>query len=951
MRRSTDSPGEDRRRGYVEGVRAGRHDWAEATRLVGRTAALATLRDTLAEVASGSSALLRVSGAAGLGKSRLTREALRLADESGFVTVVSRPTEHGEEVAFGAAVAALGPLLRDRDQPGRTRLVGDLPQLGLLFAGLELDPPAPLADAALQRLVLVEALCRLVDRLAREGPLVWVVDGLSKADLESAQLFQRLAVVLADRPVLLLVTDAEDMGAAASALDRACADCGWQRGRISLQPLADADAAALAEHLLGGAASERLRTAMRSRCAGIPLWITATAQALVDSGQLTDRDGQLDLADGTSLPLPADIDDQLRATVDGLDPAQQALLSAMSVSGVPLSSDVLWAAGSVDTAAAPRLLSGLERRRLVTSTGAGYDVAHGLLREVVLAHLTDVDRRLSHAALARALRTRDPDDPRIAEHVLAAGALAGGDLVPEELVRGARRARAVGATQDAYRYLSAALAASATGDREPASGAPLAADVAQAAADLGEQDTARVHWEAALDGYAAAGLAVGVARAHRSLADLEWARGRLGDAGRHLDLAEKALAGLEPGPELGQVYYARTVAAQRRTDAGAVQHEAARLRRLAGRIGSPGLTAQAQLAAAALAYARTDYAAALRLNDQALAAAEQAGDPALLVRVHDQTSVVAAAEGDLPRLRRHSRASLDLSESSGLTVLGRWPRGRLAHVELMTGNLDAALRISADLLAASDPALRGSVSLYAGHAILLTHQGHLPEARSFLERCLAAPREVLTADRNVSTILEYASVLLALAEGDPETATRDGARLAELSGGWMPLLGAALLAEAHVAAGRPGEATRIADRIRTVRSCTTSLPQTLVHWISGLAEGGHEHLAAAVDGFEALGLVPPADRARLQLAGTGATAVENPSRRRDPDSPLSPRELEVARWVGQGLSNAAVATALFISLRTVTTHLEHIYAKLGLSSRVALTRYLADSDLLEAKNA
>lgn len=38
---------------------------------------------------------------------------------------------------------------------------------------------------------------------------------------------------------------------------------------------------------------------------------------------------------------------------------------------------------------------------------------------------------------------------------------------------------------------------------------------------------------------------------------------------------------------------------------------------------------------------------------------------------------------------------------------------------------------------------------------------------------------------------------------------------------------------------------------------------------------------------------------------------------------------------------------MWISPRTVTTHLDRIYAKLGLSSRLALTRYLADSGLLE----
>ena len=56
---------------------------------------------------------------------------------------------------------------------------------------------------------------------------------------------------------------------------------------------------------------------------------------------------------------------------------------------------------------------------------------------------------------------------------------------------------------------------------------------------------------------------------------------------------------------------------------------------------------------------------------------------------------------------------------------------------------------------------------------------------------------------------------------------------------------------------------------------------------------------------------------------------------------LSARELEVARLVADGLSNPAIASALFISVPTVKTHVSHILAKLGLDSRVQLASWVA----------
>jgi DNA-binding CsgD family transcriptional regulator len=59
---------------------------------------------------------------------------------------------------------------------------------------------------------------------------------------------------------------------------------------------------------------------------------------------------------------------------------------------------------------------------------------------------------------------------------------------------------------------------------------------------------------------------------------------------------------------------------------------------------------------------------------------------------------------------------------------------------------------------------------------------------------------------------------------------------------------------------------------------------------------------------------------------------------------LTPTELDVAHLVRKGLQNKEIAARLFISPRTVQTHLTHMYAKLGLSSRVQLAQEAAARD-------
>ncbi|MGW6014319.1 ATP-binding protein [Streptomyces sp. NPDC055210] len=99
------------------------------------------------------------------------------------------------------------------------------------------------------------------------------------------------------------------------------------------------------------------------------------------------------------------------------------------------------------------------------------------------------------------------------------------------------------------------------------------------------------------------------------------------------------------------------------------------------------------------------------------------------------------------------------------------------------------------------------------------------------------------------------------------------------------------------------------------------------------AMDSREQLRAAEDAFDALGTVPWANRARQELLASGEF-----SRRREPAARdrLTRQESQVARMAAEGLTNREIGERLYLSPRTVSTHLHRVFPKLGISSRAAL---------------
>jgi DNA-binding CsgD family transcriptional regulator len=213
---------------------------------------------------------------------------------------------------------------------------------------------------------------------------------------------------------------------------------------------------------------------------------------------------------------------------------------------------------------------------------------------------------------------------------------------------------------------------------------------------------------------------------------------------------------------------------------------------------------------------------------------------------------------------------------------------------------------------------------------------------------LASARDL--ADEAVSTITGWYSTLalmtrarVAIAAGQPDQAERDARDALALSAGMNANLRVPEILEClAVLAGEAGshrEAARLFGAAEAIRG-RMRIARFKV-W-----NAGYEASVAALrnamgqQDFEAAW----AEGAALSTEEAIGYAQRGRGERKRPGSgwaSLTPTELDVVRLVSDGLANRDIATRLFVSPRTVQTHLTHVYTKLGLSSRVQLVQEAA----------
>jgi predicted ATPase/class 3 adenylate cyclase/DNA-binding CsgD family transcriptional regulator len=331
-----------------------------------------------------------------------------------------------------------------------------------------------------------------------------------------------------------------------------------------------------------------------------------------------------------------------------------------------------------------------------------------------------------------------------------------------------------------------------------------------------------------------------------------------------------------------------------------------------------------------------DLTGAVRHFHQIAAEAEAAHDEILRVDGLTFLSMALAYKGD----KDAARAAADTAIKAAAELGGFKP-----------GYSFAALATAA--LAAGDPATARDAA-EAAWPHLATLPANASTGRVAGAQAALAGGDLITArrwaDDAVATATGFRLMLalstrarLAIAEGEPELADRDAHDALMAAASVQANLGIpdtleclavlAGTASSHLEAARLfGAAEAIRQRMGTPRfkvwdadyeASVTALRDAMNHnefdtaWAEGAALSTEEAVAYAQRG-----------RGQRKRPTSGWAS-------------LTPTERDVVRLVSEGLSNNDIATRLFVSPRTVQTHLTHVYAKLGLSSRVQLVQEAA----------
>lgn len=905
-----------------------------ALELVGREEELARIEEFVSRLGAGAAAL-GLEGEAGIGKTTLWVAGVERAREYGFRVLAARPAEAERELSF----AVLGDLLADVHQE-----IGRLPppqrrplEAALLLAETRGPPVQPRAVAV--------ALLAILRVLGREGPVLIAVDDVQWVDASSSIALSFALRRATAEPVAVLFARRTGPDADARVeLDPALGIEHVVAGPLSLGALRR-----LLEDRLEARFPRPILRRIHERAGGNPFFALELARAVAARGG--------PLSPQQDLPVPADLERLVTERLRVLPAETKEPLAAVAALGEP-TRDAL----DVD-ALEPAFTAGV-----LVLDGERVRFEHPLLASAAYSALPPHRRRALHRRLADLV-----DDPEERARHLALGAEGPDPSVATVLDGAALRARVRGAPEAAADLAEWALR---LGGDDPERAARRTVTAAECRIVAGDRRQAQSLLDAALSAEP-----FGPGRSQLLLQ-----RARVGDA--PVDTAitwlHEALvsASGDPALELEIVAELASLITNVRRLADAEPY-ARRCLELAERVNDPVLLARALFAVAQNQF-WLGRGFPTQLMERALELDPLCESMPINVRPISLFSFLCLWAGDLDRARSLlSRARRIGSERADNTVAAvLWSS---ATLEWLADDWPRGLELADELCELGTETEYESIIAtgLGGRAVILAHLGDEEQTRRVAAEAVAL---MSGADTRALMLRPLALGPLELSLDRPRAALdliRASTTDARSKGTEEPglFVGFPIHTEAAIACGELEEAEELLDWIEEragrldrewalacaarcrglLRAARGDEAGALSAFERALREHGRvqgrrfelartllaqgetlrrfkkkraarEAIETAIAIFDELGAKLWAAKARRELARV--------SGRKRTDG-LTETEGRVAQLVASGRSNKEIATELFVTVRTVETHLTNVYAKLGVHSRTELVSRLS----------
>jgi class 3 adenylate cyclase/DNA-binding CsgD family transcriptional regulator len=953
--------------------------------IVGRSADVAELEAELTRARAGTCAAVLVLGEPGVGKSRLANELLdRHRDD--VIALAARAYPLAATASLALWSEAIERHLRTLEPDEVLAKCGPYAEsLATLLPSVAKSRGSPV-DGTPPPGRLLAGLCALIENLSAEATVVFSLDDVHLADGSSWEALNQIVRSLATSPVLIVMTarpiELADHQVATEVAYGLEQDGLLHRGTIC--PLGPADLRALAGEWFGPElVGDALVEWLGDRSRGVTLFAVGLLRALADE--------EADLEHPQLRSLPEDLTERVHARLERLDPAGRALLELQAVVGSRLELDDVVALSGQPLERTAETLEALVRLRLVDEDERGrdlsYELAHPLIQDAIYERIGRARRRALHRHVARVLvgkgsygaaaghfvRSSEVGDPEAVDALNAALRLAeGGEHHHEALRLLDALLTLLPATDPRWLDVLDAMAWQADWvvDHRTDEDTEIAVQAMRNIAQLVERlpdptrrGTVKFHLGSFVawggDGLATGRAMVEEARdlfesageTHRALLarnELGYFTAIAGDEDGHEQVAREVLAAAEAigdrFVEL-QALCSLVFAVQwsgRVREADGIIERALALARADGKwyrasyllgqrafgstaAGDPGAAAEGFAAgkAANPTYRDTllpdhEIASAWlggRLGEVASASCallEHSGGVMSPRRFGSAFGAMAAAERSdretaelLAGVLERTYGDRDFWNHSHLS---NWARAVVACGQRPEDSL-AWLRVTLDRMQHSQQ------GLFARFVAFDVAERALELGDPAAARAAAATRALRVDSPALAALDDVADGAVSLLEGDADRAAEifeaAQARMAAASWPWFEARTAVMRARACTRTDRTVAVDALQLAIERFRHC-----------------GADARVIAAEAMLDGLG--PRGKRARTAVSG--------------PDA-LSRREREVAALAVEGLSAKQIGSRLYIGERTVETHLAHVYAKVGVRSRLELVRRAAELGL------